>query len=191
MLFRSDPVEFKIEGVNQVSVRNEIGLTFATTLKAFLRQDPDVIMVGEIRDAETAEIAIQAALTGHLVLATLHTNDAPGAVSRLLDMGVEDYLLASSLLGVLAQRLVRNLCGSCRRPVDITPELLSEVDATDATGVTVFEEVGCKACAGTGFRGRSGIYELLDVSESIRKIDRKSTRLNSSHSQQSRMPSSA
>jgi general secretion pathway protein E len=165
-----DPVEYQLRGVNQIHVRSQIGLTFAAGLRSIVRQDPDVIMVGEIRDAETAEIAIQAALTGHLVLATLHTNDAPGAVSRLLDMGVEDYLLASSLLGVLAQRLVRNLCGSCRRPVDITPELLTEVDATDATGVTVFEEVGCKACAGTGFRGRSGIYELLDVSESIRKM---------------------
>jgi len=165
-----DPVEYQLRGVNQIHVRAQIGLTFAAGLRSIVRQDPDVIMVGEIRDAETAEIAIQAALTGHLVLATLHTNDAPGAISRLLDMGVEDYLLASSLLGVLAQRLVRNICPSSRLPVQATAELLREVHGVDQADVTVYEEVGCKECSETGFHGRSGIYELLDVEEAVRKM---------------------
>ncbi|TFH20770.1 MAG: type II secretion system protein GspE [Myxococcales bacterium] len=165
-----DPVEYQLRGVNQIHVRSKIGLTFAAGLRSIVRQDPDVIMVGEIRDAETAEIAIQAALTGHLVLATLHTNDAPGAISRLLDMGVEDYLLASSLLGVLAQRLVRNICPACRRPLEPTAELLHEVHGANEADVTIYAEVGCKECSETGFHGRSGIYELLDVQEAVRKM---------------------
>ena len=165
-----DPVEYQLRGVNQIHVRSQIGLTFASGLRSIVRQDPDVIMIGEIRDPETAEIAIQAALTGHLVLATLHTNDAPGAVSRLLDMGVEDYLLASSLLGVLAQRLVRQLCNSCREPAAPEAELLAETAAHDVAELRVFDSVGCPQCAGTGFRGRSGIYELFRVDDDIRKL---------------------
>jgi general secretion pathway protein E len=166
-----DPVEYQLRGVNQIHVRSQIGLTFASGLRSIVRQDPDVIMVGEIRDPETAEIAIQAALTGHLVLATLHTNDAAGAVSRLLDMGVEDYLLASSLIGVLAQRLVRVLCVVCKKAVPAGPELAREHGIAGAESLqTVYEEVGCRECAGTGYRGRSGIYELLPVNEDIRKM---------------------
>jgi len=165
-----DPVEYQLRGVNQIHVRSQIGLTFASGLRSIVRQDPDVIMIGEIRDPETAEIAIQAALTGHLVLATLHTNDAPGAVSRLLDMGVEDYLLASSLLGVLAQRLVRQLCAVCRTPAAPQAELLAEIGTHAAHELNVFDSVGCPQCAATGFRGRSGIYELFRVDDDIRKL---------------------
>jgi len=176
-----DPVEYQLSGVNQIHVKPQIGLTFANGLRSIVRQDPDVIMVGEIRDPETAEIAVQSALTGHLVFSTLHTNDAAGAVSRLLEMGVEDYLLASSLLGVLAQRLVRNLCVRCRRPVSAGEALhavggmVSSLDrfksmTAPALGEgTVYEAVGCEECSGTGYRGRSGIYELLLVNESIRE----------------------
>ncbi len=166
-----DPVEYQLRGVNQIHVRAQIGLTFASGLRSIVRQDPDVIMVGEIRDAETAEIAIQAALTGHLVFSTLHTNDAAGAVSRLLDMGVEDYLLASSLLGVLAQRLVRNLCENCKSPVAIGPELVRELGAEGHEAeLQVCENVGCRECASTGYRGRRGIYELLDIDDEVRKM---------------------
>jgi general secretion pathway protein E len=165
-----DPVEYQLRGVNQIHVRSQIGLTFASGLRSIVRQDPDVIMIGEIRDPETAEIAIQAALTGHLVLATLHTNDAPGAVSRLLDMGVEDYLLASSLLGVLAQRLVRQLCTQCKTPAVPQPELLSNGGGRLEQRGQVFESVGCSQCAGTGFRGRSGIYELFGVDDDVRQL---------------------
>ncbi len=165
-----DPVEYQLRGVNQIHVRSQIGLTFASGLRSIVRQDPDVIMIGEIRDPETAEIAIQAALTGHLVLATLHTNDAPGAVSRLLDMGVEDYLLASSLLGVLAQRLVRQLCAQCKAPAVPQPELLGDGGARRADKDLVFDSVGCPQCAGTGFRGRCGIYELFGVDDDVRKL---------------------
>jgi general secretion pathway protein E len=164
-----DPVEYQLFGVNQIHVKPQIGLTFANGLRSIVRQDPDVIMVGEIRDAETAEIAIQAALTGHLVFSTLHTNDAAGAVSRLLEMGVEDYLLASSLLGVLAQRLVRKVCEKCRRPAEITPAVQRELGG-DGAAVQVWEGTGCEDCAHTGYRGRSGIFELLPVNEVIRPL---------------------
>ncbi len=164
-----DPVEYQLFGVNQIHVKPAIGLTFASGLRSIVRQDPDVIMVGEIRDFETAEIAIQAALTGHLVFSTLHTNDAAGAVSRLLEMGVEDYLLASSLLGVLAQRLVRRVCPKCRQPVDLTPELVREI-GRDGGEMTVYEGVGCDECANTGYRGRQGIFELLTVNEPVREL---------------------
>ncbi len=166
-----DPVEYQLRGVNQIHVKSQIGLTFASGLRSIVRQDPDVIMVGEIRDSETAEIAIQAALTGHLVFSTLHTNDSAGAVSRLLEMGVEDYLLASSLLGVLAQRLVRTLCPHCRKPTSTTAELAKELGLGSNGGeAQVYDAEGCEECAGTGFRGREGIYELLVVDESIRKL---------------------
>jgi general secretion pathway protein E len=160
-----DPVEFKIEGLNQIQVKPEIGLDFARALRSMLRHDPDVIMVGEIRDAETARIATQAALTGHLVLSTLHTNDAASAVARLLDMGVEDYLIASTLTGVVAQRLVRMLCKSCRKPVEV-PEALQ----TDrGGGKQVYEAGGCPACRGTGYRGRSVIAEMLTIEGPVRR----------------------
>ncbi len=164
-----DPVEYQLFGVNQIHVKPQIGLTFANGLRSIVRQDPDVIMVGEIRDAETAEIAIQAALTGHLVFSTLHTNDAAGAVSRLLEMGVEDYLLASSLLGVLAQRLVRKVCEKCRRSAEITPTVQRELGG-DGAAMEIYEGTGCEACAQTGYRGRSGIFELLLVNEVIRPL---------------------
>ena len=176
-----DPVEYQLNGVNQIHVKPQIGLTFASGLRSIVRQDPDVIMVGEIRDAETAEIAIQAALTGHLVFSTLHTNDAAGAVSRLLEMGVEDYLLASSLLGVLAQRLVRRICSECRQPVEglLTDhaELKSFMSdgkngaktSEDLANQPLFQGAGCETCSHTGFRGRAGIYELLMVDDAVRR----------------------
>jgi general secretion pathway protein E len=177
-----DPVEYQLNGVNQIHVKPQIGLTFANGLRSIVRQDPDVIMVGEIRDAETAEIAIQAALTGHLVFSTLHTNDAAGAVSRLLEMGVEDYLLASSLLGVLAQRLVRRICRNCKRPAaPMSPEELARLaQAGRANGgaavpaeageIALQEGEGCEICSHTGYQGREGIYELLTVDEPIRQL---------------------
>jgi general secretion pathway protein E len=168
-----DPVEYQLGGVNQIHVKPQIGLTFANGLRSIVRQDPDVIMVGEIRDAETAEIAVQAALTGHLVFSTLHTNDAAGAISRLLEMNVQDYLLSSSLLGVLAQRLVRRLCPGCRKEVPFAGvEGLTE-DAPVRNGEalrTVWEAVGCNACSGTGYLGRVGIFELLPVTSEICKV---------------------
>jgi general secretion pathway protein E len=167
-----DPVEYQLGGVNQIQVKPQIGLSFANGLRSIVRQDPDVIMVGEIRDAETAEIAVQAALTGHLVFSTLHTNDAAGAISRLLEMGVQDYLLSSSLLGVLAQRLVRRLCESCRREVTfagIANE--SEFGFREGTAPrTVWEAVGCDICSSTGYLGRVGIFELLAVNTEICKV---------------------
>src|SRR6185369_17046724 len=165
-----DPVEYQLGGVNQIHVKPQIGLTFASGLRSIVRQDPDVIMVGEIRDAETAEIAVQAALTGHLVFSTLHTNDAAGAISRLLEMGVEDYLLASSLLGVLAQRLVRRVCVKCRRPAEVGLEAMREIAGDVGGPVEIWEGQGCEECSNTGYRGRSGIYELLLVGDNIRPL---------------------
>jgi general secretion pathway protein E len=149
-----DPVEYELAGIGQTQVNAKIELTFAKALRAILRQDPDVIMIGEIRDYETAQIAIQASLTGHLVLATIHTNDAPSCVTRLIDMGVEPYLLSSSLLGALAQRLVRKLCPVCRRQ--------------DAEGR--WHPVGCVQCSGTGYKGRTGVYELMVVDENVKEL---------------------
>jgi general secretion pathway protein E len=168
-----DPVEYQLNGVNQIHVKSQIGLTFSAGLRSIVRQDPDVIMIGEIRDYETAEIAIQSALTGHLVFSTLHTNDAAGAVSRLLEMGVEDYLLASSLLGVMAQRLVRQLCPACRHPVDGRDSLPHlELPANGhAPGPVISYEAGeCEECAMTGYRGRKGIFELMPVDEGLRQL---------------------
>jgi general secretion pathway protein E len=168
-----DPVEYQLSGVNQIHVKPQIGLTFANGLRSIVRQDPDVIMVGEIRDAETAEIAVQAALTGHLVFSTLHTNDAAGAISRLLEMGVQDYLLSSSLLGVLAQRLVRRLCPSCRRQVPFAglEGMARELVGSNGASLRmVYEAVGCDACSGTGYLGRVGIFELLPVTSEICKV---------------------
>jgi len=166
-----DPVEYKIEGLNQIQVKPEIGLDFARTLRSILRHDPDVIMVGEIRDAETARIATQAALTGHLVLSTLHTNDAASAVTRLLDMGIEDYLVTSTVAGVLAQRLVRSLCTSCRRPCDL-PDFLQAAAAKrreEGREVNFFESAGCPSCRGTGYAGRRVVAEMMDMNDLVRR----------------------
>ncbi len=169
-----DPIEYQIQGIGQMAVNPKINLTFAGGLRAYLRQDPDVILVGEIRDSETAEIAIQASLTGHLVLSTLHTNDAAGAVTRLVDMGVEPFLVSSSLIGIMAQRLVRRVCPSCRQPFEPTAEQLAEVglQPTALAGHTVYSARtgGCEECLGTGYRGRTGIYELLEVDEAMRQL---------------------
>ncbi len=169
-----DPVEYQMDGVNQIHVQPQIGLTFGAGLRHIVRQDPDVIMVGEIRDLETAEIAIRAALTGHLVFSTLHTNDAPSAVTRLVDMGAEDYLIASSLLGVLAQRLVRVICEHCREEVFPVAEMLDEIGFRRGNGhqgpVRFFEGRGCERCSNTGFSGRVGIYELMVMNDDLRKL---------------------
>jgi general secretion pathway protein E len=168
-----DPVEYQLSGVNQIHVKPQIGLTFANGLRSIVRQDPDVIMVGEIRDAETAEIAVQAALTGHLVFSTLHTNDAAGAISRLLEMGVQDYLLSSSLLGVLGQRLVRRLCPRCRKEIPFAglDGVAGEFNLHESRALsTVWEAGGCNHCSGTGYLGRVGIFELLPVTSEICKV---------------------
>jgi general secretion pathway protein E len=165
-----DPVEYQLKGINQIPVRPKIGLSFASGLRHIVRQDPDVIMVGEIRDLETAEIAIQAALTGHLVFSTLHTNDAPGAVTRLQDMGCEPYLVSSVLSGVLAQRLVRRVCPACRAPDHPEPATLLALGVTDAAGAELFHGKGCDDCRGTGYRGRTGIYELFRITEDARSL---------------------
>ena len=172
LLTAEDPVEYEIEGIMQVPVNPLVGLTFAAALRSFLRQDPDVIMVGEIRDLETAQIAIQASLTGHLVLSTLHTNDAAGAVTRLIDMGVEPFLIASTLEAVLAQRLVRRICTNCRTAYEPTPGLLSQLDlAPESIGNRqFFYGQGCPSCTQSGYRGRLGIYEWLRMAEAVRDL---------------------
>ena len=167
-----DPAEINMPGVNQVNVNPKVGLTFAAALRAFLRQDPDIIMVGEIRDLETAEIAIKAAQTGHLVLSTLHTNDAPKTLTRLVDMGVKPYAIASSVSLIIAQRLARRLCNACKQPVDVPAEALLREGFTQAdidSGVTIFQPTGCSACTG-GYKGRIGIYQVMPVSEAIGRI---------------------
>ena len=167
-----DPIEYQLHGVNQVQVKSAIGLTFANTLRSILRQDPDIIMIGEIRDAETAEIAIHAALTGHLVFSTLHTNDAAGAITRLMEMGMENYLVSSSLLGILAQRLVRNVCPKCAATYVPDSETIREMEIApeDIEGLELAKGEGCEYCADTGFRGRSGIYEMMMIDDEIRKL---------------------
>jgi general secretion pathway protein E len=165
-----DPVEYQLKGVNQIPVHPAIGLTFASGLRHIVRQDPDVILVGEIRDRETAEIAIQAALTGHLVLSTLHTNDAAGAVTRLQEMGCEPYLVCSALVGVLAQRLVRRICPACRVSDHPDPADLLALGITDTGGIQLSRGAGCDECRGTGYRGRTGIYELLRLTEDAREL---------------------
>jgi len=167
-----DPVEYNIDGINQVLVNEDVGLTFAAALKAFLRQDPNIIMVGEIRDIETAGIAVKAALTGHLVLSTLHTNDAPSCVGRLIDMGVEPFLVASSVNIVLAQRLVRRVCTHCRQQVQLNEEVLRELqlDPAEAKKGTIYEGKGCVECSNTGYRGRQGVYEVMPMSSRLREL---------------------
>ncbi len=165
-----DPVEYQLDYINQVQVHEAIGVTFARALRSILRQDPDVIMVGEIRDQETARVAVQAALTGHLVLATLHTNDAPGAVARLLDMGIEPYLLSSAINGVVAQRLVRTLCPGCVTKYYPSEQVLADAGLGDQTGLAFSKGAGCQQCHNSGFRGRSGIYEVMEVTPGVRRL---------------------
>ena len=166
-----DPIEYEMPGINQINVRPEIGLSFATALRHILRQDPNIIMVGEVRDLETAEIAIRASLTGHLVLSTLHTNDAAGAITRLIDMGVEPFLVASALEGIVAQRLVRRLCAACRAPHPVDDALVQSVGfPPEYRGRTIYEPAGCEKCRTTGYRGRTGIYEILQVTEGIEPL---------------------
>jgi type IV pilus assembly protein PilB len=172
LLTAEDPVEYDIEGIMQVAINDSVGMTFGKALRSFLRQDPDIIMVGEMRDLETAQISIQASLTGHLVLSTLHTNDAPGAVTRLLDMGVEPFLISSTLMAVLAQRLVRTTCANCRTPFEPTEEQLALLNLSPHDlGDKVFHYGrGCSTCNDTGYKGRKGIFELLIISEAIRTL---------------------
>jgi type IV pilus assembly protein PilB len=167
-----DPVEFSLPGINQVQVLEDLGLTFAASLRSFLRQDPDVILVGEIRDLETAEIAIKAALTGHLVLSTLHTNDAPSTLTRLLNMGVDHFLVASAVNTIVAQRLVRKLCPFCKRKAQLGSDELVELglEEREAAGSETFEPVGCAECNGTGYKGRSGIYEVLTMTPELQEM---------------------
>ncbi|PLX96302.1 MAG: type II secretion system protein GspE [Desulfuromonas sp.] len=167
-----DPVEYQLAGVGQIQVNSKINLTFASGLRSILRQDPDIIMVGEIRDGETAEIAVQSALTGHMVFSTLHTNDAAGALTRLVEMGVEPFLAASSIVGILAQRLVRRICPHCREGYAATPELLQElgVNRPELRSATFYRGRGCDKCLQIGYMGRTGIYELLSMSESVRSL---------------------
>jgi len=167
-----DPVEYQLKGINQIQVKPSIGLTFTNALRSIVRQDPDVILIGEIRDSETAEIAIHSALTGHLVLSTLHTNDAPSAVTRLIDMGMEDYLLSSTIIGILAQRLVRVACPYCRVPATPDPAILQEIrrNGENPEEWKIVEVKGCEQCANTGYWGRSGIFEFLEIDDDIRKL---------------------
>ncbi|MBT9443126.1 MAG: Flp pilus assembly complex ATPase component TadA [Acidovorax sp.] len=167
-----DPVEYRLQWLNQVQVQPQIGLTFAKVLRSFLRQDPDVIMIGEMRDGETAEIAVQAALTGHLVMSTLHTNSALGAIVRLINMGVEPYLITASVIGVLAQRLVRKLCEECKAPLlpDQAQAAAASLGMAMEEGQVIYRSVGCSACRGTGYRGRLAVHELLVMSEDVKKV---------------------
>ncbi len=166
-----DPVEYQLPGINQVQINPKAGLTFAAALRSFLRQDPDIIMVGEIRDGETAQIAIESALTGHLVLSTLHTNDAAGAITRLIDMGIEPFLVASALVGVIAQRLVRRICPNCREAYTPPEEAVAKFGLNLAdTNIVFYHGRGCDHCKGTGYKGRSGIYEMMTVNENVRPL---------------------
>jgi type IV pilus assembly protein PilB len=160
-----DPVEYKFLGINQVQTRSQVGLTFASTLRSFLRQDPDVIMVGEVRDSETAQICLRAALTGHFVLSTLHTNDALAAVTRLADMDIEPFLLASTLRVIVAQRLIRRLCPKCREPYELDEETAQRVKI--APGQTIYRPVGCKDCRDLGYRGRVGVFEVIRINREL------------------------
>ncbi|HJX60881.1 MAG TPA: type IV-A pilus assembly ATPase PilB, partial [Thermodesulfobacteriota bacterium] len=167
-----DPVEYNFMGINQVQMHEDIGLTFASSLRSFLRQDPDIIMVGEIRDFETAQIAIQAALTGHLVLSTVHTNDAPGTVTRMIDMGIEPFLISSSVILILAQRLIRKICSECREQIKVHPQLLIDlgVPPDEAKNFNVYKGKGCAICSGTGYKGRVGLYEVMVMKEEVKEL---------------------
>ena len=163
-----DPVEYKMDGINQVQVKSQVGLTFATALRSFLRQDPDVLMVGEVRDRETAEICLRAALTGHLVVSTLHTNDSLAAIPRLQDMGIEPFLLSATLRMVEAQRLVRRLCPLCKQPVEIDEDTAKRLNMT--VGEKVFRAKGCDQCRNTGYKGRVGLYEVVPITPEIARL---------------------
>jgi type IV pilus assembly protein PilB len=165
-------VEFNLPGINQVQMKEQIGLNFAAALRAFLRQDPNIVLVGEIRDFETAEIAIKAALTGHMVLSTLHTNDAPSTISRLMNMGIEPFLVATSVNLIQAQRLIRRICKDCKTESPMPPEALLEVGFTpeEAKQMKTYKGRGCQTCNGTGYKGRVGLYEVLEVTDEIREL---------------------
>jgi type IV pilus assembly protein PilB len=165
-----DPVEYQVEGITQVQVSAKVGLTFAAGLRAMVRADPDVIMVGEIRDHETAQIAIESALTGHLVLSTLHTNDAPSAITRLIEMGIEPFLVASAIDCVLAQRLARMLCPNCKTRTIVPADILSANGYKALVDLEAYEPKGCRRCGGTGYRGRIGLYEVMKLSPDIRNM---------------------
>jgi type IV pilus assembly protein PilB len=167
-----DPVEFQLHGINQVQMKEAIGLNFAAALRSFLRQDPNIILVGEIRDFETAEIAIKAALTGHLVLSTLHTNDAPSTISRLMNMGIEPFLVATSVHMIVAQRLVRRICSDCKTPEETSPQLLIDAGYTpeEAKTVKVYKGGGCSTCGNKGYKGRCGLYEVLEITDELREL---------------------
>jgi general secretion pathway protein E len=174
-----DPVEYQMHGINQIHIKPQIGLTFASGLRSIVRQDPDVIMVGEIRDPETADIAIQSALTGHMVFSTVHTNDAAGAITRLQDMGVESFLISSALLGVLAQRLVRVICKNCKTPAKMESKMIDEMGVKEGFGsFAIYEGKGCDECSNTGYRGRVGIFELLIINDDIRRLILQKTSAN-------------
>jgi general secretion pathway protein E len=165
-----DPIEYQLKGIGQMQVNPKIDLTFANGLRSILRQDPDIIMVGEIRDVETAEIAIHASLTGHLVFSTLHTNDSAGAITRLLDMGIEPFLVSSSVLAMVAQRLVRIICRDCRAGYTPPQEEIEKLGLKPRPGLTFYRGRGCSACMDTGYRGRTGIYEILVMDDEIRNL---------------------
>jgi type IV pilus assembly protein PilB len=167
-----DPVEFNLPGINQVQMKEQIGLNFATALRSFLRQDPNIVLVGEIRDFETAEVAIKAAMTGHLVLSTLHTNDAPSSINRLMNMGIEPFLVATSVHMIVAQRLVRRICSFCKEPTDVPMPALTEVGfaETEARNLSLFRGRGCEHCSQTGYKGRIGLYEVMEVGDDVRDL---------------------
>jgi type IV pilus assembly protein PilB len=167
-----DPVEYQLPGINQVQMKEQIGLNFATALRSFLRQDPNIILVGEIRDFETAEIAIKAALTGHLVLSTLHTNDAPSTISRLMNMGIEPFLVATSVNLIAAQRLVRRLCPECKMEDKVPPQVLIDAGFTpeEARTVKIWKRQGCPSCGNKGYKGRIALYEVLEVTDELREL---------------------
>jgi len=167
-----DPVEFNLHGINQVQMKEQIGLNFAAALRSFLRQDPNIVLVGEIRDFETAEIAIKAALTGHLVLSTLHTNDAPSTISRLVNMGIEPFLVATSVNLIQAQRLIRTICKNCKEDMHVPVEGLIEIGFApdEADEIKAYRGRGCKACNGTGYKGRIGLYEVMEMTEELREL---------------------
>jgi type IV pilus assembly protein PilB len=167
-----DPVEFNLQGINQVQMKEQIGLNFAAALRSFLRQDPNIVLVGEIRDFETAEIAIKAALTGHLVLSTLHTNDAPSTVSRLVNMGIEPFLVATSVNIIQAQRLIRRICNECKEDVHVPSEGLIEIGFSkeEAGDLKLYRGKGCTVCHNTGYKGRVGLYEVMEVTDELREL---------------------
>jgi type IV pilus assembly protein PilB len=167
-----DPVEFNLHGINQVQVKEAIGLTFAASLRSFLRQDPNIVLVGEIRDFETAEIAVKAALTGHLVLSTLHTNDAPSTINRLMNMGIEPFLVSTSVHLICAQRLVRRICRECKEPFSLPQQAMIDIGFSEeeSSRVKLFKGAGCPTCNNTGYKGRVGLYEVMEISDGLREL---------------------